>query len=204
MEDIVLAKKYCALYSSAKTRQIEFTLTLKKLRNLLKAKRCFYTGIPFEETGDYARTIDRVNSNLGYTDENTVACSNKINSLKGNLSEEEIIKMAENLKKFTVKSVKQENIKPLHSDNDQNKLYYILDRYKVYYEIDDSQISGKKIYLVEDLHSNKSLKLKDKFRSFISPNGIERIENFNGELVTFYGPQPYQRILVRTLFKTFI
>jgi hypothetical protein len=57
---------------------------------LLLQKKCFYTGLPFEETGDNSRSIDRIDSAKGYIEGNVVACTVGINGKKSNLSISEI------------------------------------------------------------------------------------------------------------------
>jgi hypothetical protein len=98
--DLEVANKLIKLYQSAKDRQIDFDLTLNKVRQLLQVKSCYYTGIPFEEDGKYARSIDRVDSEQGYVDDNVVACTVDINGKKANLSNEEIEMLYTKLKQW--------------------------------------------------------------------------------------------------------
>jgi hypothetical protein len=98
--DLEVANKLIKLYQSAKDRQIEFDLTLKKVRQLLQVKTCYYTGVKFEETGQLARSIDRVDSDSGYIDDNVVACTVDINGKKANLTNEEIEMLYTKLKQW--------------------------------------------------------------------------------------------------------
>lgn len=99
--DAVLVGKYVGLAASASSRGIEFNISLKKLKSLLKVKNCFYTKTPFNETDPQRkRSIDRIDSSKGYIDSNVVACTTIINSAKGNLTVKEIIQMADKLKKL--------------------------------------------------------------------------------------------------------
>jgi hypothetical protein len=98
--DLDVANKLIKLYQSAKDRNIEFDLTLKKVRQLLQVKTCYYTGVEFDETGPRARSIDRVDSNLGYVDDNVVACTVDINGKKANLTNEEIEMLYTKLKQW--------------------------------------------------------------------------------------------------------
>jgi hypothetical protein len=98
--DLEVANKLIKLYQSAKDRQIDFDLTLNKVRQLLQVKACYYTGVPFEEDGKYARSIDRVDSEQGYVDDNVVACTVDINGKKANLSNEEIEMLYTKLKQW--------------------------------------------------------------------------------------------------------
>lgn len=69
--DKKLAKKYTQLVSSAHDRGLSFDLSLAKLRRVLNAKRCYFTGIPLTDT---TRTIDRLDSSIGYEDNNIYPC----------------------------------------------------------------------------------------------------------------------------------
>lgn len=98
--DLEVANKLIKLYQSAKDRNIDFDLTLNKVRQLLQVKSCYYTGVPFEEDGKYARSIDRVDSDKGYIDDNVVACTVDINGKKANLTNEEIEMLYTKLKQW--------------------------------------------------------------------------------------------------------
>ena len=98
VSDLEVAKKLCSIYSSAKERNIICTLSIKKLKSLLKTKKCFYTNVFFDE--QHIRSIDRVNNNLGYIDSNVVVCCRNFNSLKGNLSLQDIELLYLKTKKF--------------------------------------------------------------------------------------------------------
>lgn len=98
--DLEVANKLIKLYQSSKDRNIEFDLTLRKVRQLLQAKTCYYTGVPFEENGPLSRSIDRVDSSLGYVDDNVVACTVDINGKKANLTNEEIELLYTKLKQW--------------------------------------------------------------------------------------------------------
>jgi hypothetical protein len=92
VQDKQLVKKWSSLESSAKSRGIPFNISLKHLAKLLGAKRCFYTGLEFDDNvEELKRSIDRVDSDLGYTDDNTVPCIKRINELKSNLSYKELV-----------------------------------------------------------------------------------------------------------------
>jgi hypothetical protein len=94
--DLRVAKKYVSLQQSAKKRGKDFDLSLTSLKNLLKAKKCYYTGVPLTHA---TRSIDRVDNTKGYIKGNVVACHTNINQLKGNLEMDTIIKIADKLKK---------------------------------------------------------------------------------------------------------
>jgi hypothetical protein len=98
--DLEVANKLIKLYQSSKDRKIDFDLTLKKVRQLLQVKTCYYTGVPFEEDGPLSRSVDRVDSSLGYVDDNVVACTVDINGKKANLTNEEIELLYTKLKQW--------------------------------------------------------------------------------------------------------
>tara|TARA_R100000656_G_scaffold95356_2_gene69209 strand:- start:67 stop:432 length:366 start_codon:yes stop_codon:yes gene_type:complete len=86
--ELKVSNKYQSKYQNAKTRGLDFTITLTSMRNMLKAKRCYYTGILMTEPADGGklratdRTIDRIDSTKGYVPGNVVACCNAANTLK--------------------------------------------------------------------------------------------------------------------------
>ena len=88
--DIEVAQKMMQLKQSAMSRGLPFELSFRTVKFLLLQKKCFYTGLQFEETGDNSRSIDRIDSAKGYTEGNVVACTVGINGKKSNLSISEI------------------------------------------------------------------------------------------------------------------
>jgi len=84
VSDTSVAKKYIQIHDSAKSRGIEFDMSLKKVRQLLTRKTCYFTGQPFDSKN--VRSFDRLNNEIGYVDSNVVACGQIINSRKGSLS----------------------------------------------------------------------------------------------------------------------
>ena len=73
-------------------RGIEFDMTLTSIRNLYRAKKCFYTGEIMSLGGNNhnSLTFDRVDNTKGYVKGNVVACVKWFNELKGSLSPREI------------------------------------------------------------------------------------------------------------------
>lgn len=90
--DEYIAKRYIEKIANTKRRNIEFTLTFAQYKKLITTKKCYFTGI--EMTVDYdntsdsdkkplnAFTLDRIDANIGYTNENTVACCHLMNYAK--------------------------------------------------------------------------------------------------------------------------
>ena len=77
--DEVVATKYLNKLKNAQDRNLEFNLTLTSIRNIMKAKQCYFTKIPLDSE---TITIDRVNSKLGYIKGNVVACHTDVNAFK--------------------------------------------------------------------------------------------------------------------------
>jgi hypothetical protein len=67
-------------------------MSIKKVRQLLNTKTCYISGTKLNRIqGDPNQlTFDRLDNNKGYTDDNVVACSLRMNKLKDNLTIEEI------------------------------------------------------------------------------------------------------------------
>jgi len=100
--DLEVAQRLVRTNTSANSRNIEFSLSFKKLKSLLSTKRCYFTNnlLDFDnsEHPNY-HSLDRLDSSKGYTDDNVVACGRLFNMRKSNLSPEEITLMYEGLKK---------------------------------------------------------------------------------------------------------
>ena len=101
MDDLKVARKLLRIHQSANDRKVSCTLSFKKLKSLLKVTKCYYTGIElnFIEGHDNQLTIDRVDNDLGYQDDNVVVCSKRINCLKDNLTVQEIKYIHKGLKR---------------------------------------------------------------------------------------------------------
>lgn len=87
--EIYLATKYLRKRQNAEGRGVTFDLKLSDMRRLLKRKTCYYTQITMNEITEspHQRTIERLDSSLGYTKENTVACTSLANDIKNELLE---------------------------------------------------------------------------------------------------------------------
>lgn len=87
--DLYVARKMESKANNARQRGIEFNLSFAAMRNLLRAKKCYYTGIPLTRPakgGQTVRasdlTIDRIDSTKGYVHGNVVACCHAANQMK--------------------------------------------------------------------------------------------------------------------------
>jgi dUTP pyrophosphatase len=101
--DIFFRDKENKLRHTAGQRGLEFSLTAQQLLAKYNAQNglCYYTGIPMSLVSTLAwkqkrqadfdvMSVDRLDSNVGYTETNTVLCCNAINKMKGNSSVLEI------------------------------------------------------------------------------------------------------------------
>jgi hypothetical protein len=91
-----------ALWRSAKERKPEgFTLTLEHVVRGMQRGFCPMTGIKFDFTDShqiasgrsrnpYSPSLDRIDSRVGYTDENSRIVSTQYNIMKNELSDEEV------------------------------------------------------------------------------------------------------------------
>ena len=105
VSDVDIAQKLLAIKSSADSRGIEFNLTLRKVKKLLSTKKCYISGVELNKVqkDDNQLTFDRLDNSKGYIDDNVVACSLRMNRLKGELTIEDITM----LYKSVVKKIKK-------------------------------------------------------------------------------------------------
>ena len=118
--ELYVARFYRNKVDRARRDGYEFALSLISVRNLLIAKRCYYTGremtLPsYNRDGNVPGnvpqrstdvTIDRVDNSLGYVKGNVVACCKAANSFKSRLENdnfelgmEDMMSMSDKLKK---------------------------------------------------------------------------------------------------------
>lgn len=84
MNDAYLAEKYLMKIKNARSRGIDFDLSFTSYKNLMRAKKCFYTQVELSDVdgAENQRTIDRINNKKGYTKGNVVACCRAMNQMK--------------------------------------------------------------------------------------------------------------------------
>ena len=95
--DLRVANKLLNLNRSAISRNIPFGVSFSKLKRVMQTKRCFFTGVPFNE--ENILSIERLDNDDGYFDHNIVAVEKKFNTRKGDLTLKEIAIMYKKLKK---------------------------------------------------------------------------------------------------------
>ena len=80
--DIKHALMFVVKALNTANRNIAFDLSFPQYKRLMTLKKCQYTGLDFEENGPNSRTLDRFDADIGYTAENTKACTDLYNNLK--------------------------------------------------------------------------------------------------------------------------
>jgi hypothetical protein len=99
--DIRVALKLNQVYDKYISNRLEFGLTFKRLKQMMQQQTCFYTGVKFDiNVPLMRRSLDRIDSTKGYTNDNVVACTSFINSLKGSLTYDQIKAMYRGVTKF--------------------------------------------------------------------------------------------------------
>jgi len=70
-------RKYCRLKANAKKRGIPFSLSMDGLKKAMSEKNCYFCGAT-----DFAKSIDRLDNDLGYTNKNIRMSCLECNVLK--------------------------------------------------------------------------------------------------------------------------
>ena len=109
--DLYVAKWMMNKSENCEQRGIEFKLSFVSCRNLLKAKKCYYTGVLLTKTKtDTGKpkptdfTIDRIDSSKPYQKGNVVVCCHFANQLKNQVESSKMFttKQAMNVFKKTI------------------------------------------------------------------------------------------------------
>lgn len=102
-EQLWMRKLFSKTKGSAKARRLEFSLN-EDFKHIKPPYNCFYCGLKDEKIG-----IDRINSNIGYTNENSVLCCKFCNYAKNQFPIEEFLKYLDrihNLKEIPSLTIK--------------------------------------------------------------------------------------------------
>lgn len=85
--DLRVARSYNSKNDDARSRNLQFSLTLSDWTKLMSEPVCPYSGKRFSHKGggSDSRTMERINASLGYTVDNTIAVTSAANSEKSNL-----------------------------------------------------------------------------------------------------------------------
>jgi len=99
----VIGDKYKELKYSAKKRGIEFAITKAEYLKLVEETRvCPVFGVPLTDIiGDFAPSLDRIDSTKGYTLDNVWIISWRSNRLKNNATLQELEMIVEAMRKKT-------------------------------------------------------------------------------------------------------
>lgn len=98
----VIQKRFNAAKNRAKEKGIQFDITKEFLVGLYEKQKgkCFYSDLEMrlvvEERNKnnndyYSLSIDRINSEFGYTKDNTILCCNVVNIMKNGLSKKDFL-----------------------------------------------------------------------------------------------------------------
>jgi len=90
MTDKLVAERYLSKIDRAKINGVDFDLSFNEFKALMNIKKCQITGKVFTTHGDNAISLDRLDNYKGYIKSNVIACTKRINTLKGNLTPSEI------------------------------------------------------------------------------------------------------------------
>lgn len=101
-QDNIIAQFLLKKFSQCKRRRnkvLEYNLTLEYIKELLLKQeyKDYYTGQVPENYEDYS--IDRIDSNLGYIEGNIVITTNRVNTMKNDMSIEEFKKLISDIYK---------------------------------------------------------------------------------------------------------
>jgi len=89
----------------ARKKGLAFELTDSFFKELVKKQenKCAYSGIEFEKEGPFALSIDRIDSDKGYLQNNVQLVCIMINVMKNKFSEKEFLKVIEVIYKHKIK-----------------------------------------------------------------------------------------------------
>ena len=112
--DLYVADKLRRKADNARERGIEFDMTFQAMKNILSAKKCYYTGLPLTKARHGSLplrgsdlTIDRLDHTKGYVKGNVVACSHAANQLKAQVEKAGVagLKMGVRIFQKTIKRI---------------------------------------------------------------------------------------------------
>lgn len=86
-----VAQKYFSLVQSASKRNLKINLSLRDIKHLLAVTHCEITGVKLQDeqpNHSTYRTVDRMDSTLGYVKGNVFAVCNAYNAMKNSYFEQ--------------------------------------------------------------------------------------------------------------------
>lgn len=96
-----LTKQYNNKKKDAKKKGLVFDLSYSQYQKIWKGNKCYYTDKLLSEE---EKSIDRIDSSIGYTVANSVLCDKTLNVAKGNLTKEQIYALNERVNSQTKRS----------------------------------------------------------------------------------------------------
>ncbi|WPJ20587.1 putative anti-sigma factor [Pseudomonas phage vB_PF_Y1-MI] len=109
-KDMRIIAKLQSKQQNALGRGLDFNMTFQSMKNIMEAKKCFYTGVTLTDSpaGNKPtdRTIERVDNEKGYIIGNVVACSYEANQVKAMFEGRSSIDLKTAIKMFSKIKVK--------------------------------------------------------------------------------------------------
>lgn len=115
--ELLVANKYRGKVDNAKSRGVQFNLTLNDFRRLLMKKRCAYTGVALTlhkegQPKNADLTIERIDNQVGYVPGNCIAVCAAANGIKGAFEDPNtFLSVQDAIRMFANLSAIQKNIK---------------------------------------------------------------------------------------------
>jgi len=100
--ELKAVNKWQNLMHSAEKRGLDFDLQVSDVKRLLRRKTCYYSGVVLTDAVQgkrepTERTMERLDSSKGYVKGNVVACSHRMNHIKGDATKEELCLLVKKL-----------------------------------------------------------------------------------------------------------
>lgn len=104
----IISERWKEAKYRAENRELEFSITIDDIKSQydIQKGKCFYTNEPLElkngtrKSNPFSMSIDRVNSEIGYTKSNIVLCGKIINSMKLDLDLSNFIELCKKVSVF--------------------------------------------------------------------------------------------------------
>lgn len=85
MDTLSIAKCFVEKANSCKGTKKTFTMTFSNFANLKQQTHCAYSGIKFQEKGDFSFSFERIDNSKGYEDGNVIPVCRIINNLRSDI-----------------------------------------------------------------------------------------------------------------------
>ena len=81
MNQVEIAEKYVQKAKNAKSRRMEFSMSLYSFSNIVTQTHCAYSGIKFDKK-DNILSLERIDNSIGYVDGNVIPVILKLNNIR--------------------------------------------------------------------------------------------------------------------------